>query len=95
MASKDDTQAKAPPETRNVLQFLRSSKSGMKIRVGALNGKRVDYFKGISLLWILSSASALTTTVITTTTTRQIRSKSPPLPRLCKSKKRTQSHYGS
>lgn len=95
MASKDDTQAKAPPETRNVLQFLRSSKSGMKIRVGALNGKRVDYFKGISCFGFFFSATDLTATVITTTTTRQIRSKSPPLAWLCKSKKRTQSHYGS
>lgn len=32
-------------ETRNVVNFLRS-KSGMKIRTGVLNGKRVDYFKG-------------------------------------------------
>ncbi|KAG2343140.1 translocation protein [Suillus weaverae] len=55
MASKDDTQAKAPPETRNVVQFLRSSKSGMKIRVGALNGKRVDYFKGKSAVKALLS----------------------------------------
>ncbi|KAG1745266.1 translocation protein Sec62-domain-containing protein [Suillus lakei] len=55
MATKDDTQAKAPPETRNVVQFLRSSKSGMKIRVGALNGKRVDYFKGKSAVKALLS----------------------------------------
>jgi len=48
MTTSDDAQAKAPPDIRSVVQFLRSSKSGMKIRVGALNGKRIDYFKGMS-----------------------------------------------
>ena len=43
-----EQQAKAPSDLRNVVQFLRGSNSGMKIRVGALNGKRVDYFKGAS-----------------------------------------------
>lgn len=43
-----EQQAKAPPELRNVAQFLRGSSSGMKIRVGAFNGKRIDYFKGVS-----------------------------------------------
>ncbi|OAX35871.1 translocation protein, partial [Rhizopogon vinicolor AM-OR11-026] len=55
MSTMDDTQAKAPQEIRNVVQFLRSSKSGMKIRVGALNGKRVDYFKGKSAVKALLS----------------------------------------
>jgi translocation protein SEC62 len=41
-----DQQAKAPPEIQKAALFLRSSSSGMKIRVGALNGKRLDYFKG-------------------------------------------------
>lgn len=41
-------QAKAPQDLRNVVNYLRSSKSGMKIRVGILNGKRIDYFKGVS-----------------------------------------------
>jgi hypothetical protein len=41
-----EQQAKAPADLVSVVQFLRSSKSGMKIRVGALNGKRIDYFKG-------------------------------------------------
>lgn len=41
-----EQQAKASPELRNVAQFLRGSSSGMKIRVGAFNGKRIDYFKG-------------------------------------------------
>jgi translocation protein SEC62 len=39
-------QARAPPEIRNVVSFLRSGKAGMKVRVGAFGGKRVDYFKG-------------------------------------------------
>jgi translocation protein SEC62 len=46
--STGDSQAKAPPEIRNVVSFLRSGKAGMKIRVGALNGKRIDYFKGLA-----------------------------------------------
>ncbi|TDL22768.1 translocation protein [Rickenella mellea] len=41
-----EQQTKAPQDIRNVVNFLRSSKSEMKIRVGVLNGKRVDYFKG-------------------------------------------------
>lgn len=43
-----EQQAKAPPEIKNVAQFLRSGKAGLKVRVGALNGKRLDYFKGES-----------------------------------------------
>jgi translocation protein SEC62 len=46
MASTVEAQAKAPPHLRDVVDFLRSSKAGMKVRVGVLNGKRVDYFKG-------------------------------------------------
>ncbi|KZT71893.1 translocation protein [Daedalea quercina L-15889] len=41
-----EQQAKAPQGLRNVVNYLRSSKAGMKIRVGILNGKRIDYFKG-------------------------------------------------
>lgn len=41
-----EAQARASPEVRNVVNFLRSSSSGMKVRVGAYNGKRTDYFKG-------------------------------------------------
>lgn len=47
MSTAQAQQIRAPPEARNVAQFLRSSKAGMKIRVGALNGKRIDYFKGV------------------------------------------------
>lgn len=39
-------QAKAPPDVAKVAQFLRGGNAGIKIRVGALNGKRLDYFKG-------------------------------------------------
>ena len=42
-----EQQQKAPQEMRNVVNFLRSSKAGLKNRVGVLNGKRVDYFKGM------------------------------------------------
>ncbi len=41
-----EQQHNAPQEMRNVVNFLRSGKAGVKIRVGVLNGKRVDYFKG-------------------------------------------------
>lgn len=43
-----EQQAKAPADLRNVISFLRSGKAGIKIRVGVLNGKRIDYFKGSS-----------------------------------------------
>ncbi|KAG6865257.1 hypothetical protein C0991_004073 [Blastosporella zonata] len=40
-----EQQQKAPPQIKNVAQFLRGA---LKARVGALNGKRLDYFKGLS-----------------------------------------------
>ncbi|KAH7108136.1 translocation protein [Auriculariales sp. MPI-PUGE-AT-0066] len=45
-----EQQASAPPEVRNLINYLRSSKSGMKARTGVLNGKRIDYFKGKSAI---------------------------------------------
>jgi translocation protein SEC62 len=41
-----EQQLKAPPEIKKTAQFLRGGGAGMKVRVGALNGKRLDYFKG-------------------------------------------------
>ena len=41
-----EQQSKAPQDIRNVVNFLRSSSAGIKVRVGVLNGKRIDYFKG-------------------------------------------------
>ena len=38
---------KAPPDIKKVAQFLRGGGAGMKVRVGAMNGKRLDYFKGM------------------------------------------------
>ena len=40
-----EQQSKAPQDIRNVVNFLQNSKAGMHIRVGILNGKRIDYFK--------------------------------------------------
>ncbi|PWN48726.1 translocation protein [Violaceomyces palustris] len=40
-----EQQSAAPPQARNVVNFLRN-KAGIKTKVGVLNGKRVDYFKG-------------------------------------------------
>jgi translocation protein SEC62 len=42
-----EQQMKAPPEIKKVAQFLRGGGAGMKVRVGAMNGKRLDYFKGV------------------------------------------------
>lgn len=44
-----EQQKNAPKEIRAVANFLRSSKSGMKTRIGVVNGKRVDYFRGPSI----------------------------------------------
>lgn len=38
-------QANAPQELKNVANWLRN-KSGIKVKTGALGGKRADYFKG-------------------------------------------------
>ena len=51
-----EQQAKAPPDVKKVAQFLRGGGAGMKIRVGALNGKRLDYFKGAPLAVINAGA---------------------------------------
>lgn len=50
-----EQQLKAPPEIRKTAQFLRSGGAGMKVRVGALNGKRLDYFKGVTFICSLIS----------------------------------------
>ncbi len=49
-----EQQSSAPAPARNVVNFLRN-KSGIKTRVGALNGKRVDYFKGSAAVKALLS----------------------------------------
>ncbi|RPD61440.1 translocation protein [Lentinus tigrinus ALCF2SS1-6] len=50
-----EQQSKAPQDIRNVVNFLRSSAAGMKVRVGVLNGKRIDYFKGKGAVKALTS----------------------------------------
>jgi len=50
-----EQQLKAPPEIKKAAQFLRGGGAGMKVRVGALNGKRLDYFKGKSAIKALLS----------------------------------------
>ena len=42
----EQQQQKAPADIKQVAQFLRSGSAGVKVRVGTLNGKRFDYFKG-------------------------------------------------
>jgi translocation protein SEC62 len=44
-----ENQKNIPKELLDVVNFLRSSSAGIKTRVGALGGKRHDYFKGKSL----------------------------------------------
>ncbi|RDX42465.1 translocation protein [Polyporus arcularius HHB13444] len=50
-----EQQSKAPQDIRNVVNFLRGSAAGIKVRVGVLNGKRIDYFKGKSAVKALTS----------------------------------------
>ncbi|KAF8524344.1 translocation protein [Hysterangium stoloniferum] len=50
-----EQQKGAPQDIRNVADFLRSGKGGLKTRVGLWNGKRVDYFKGKSAVKALLS----------------------------------------
>jgi len=50
----DERQKGAPPEVQKTMAWLRN-KSGMKLKTGILNGKRVDYFKGKSALKALQS----------------------------------------
>ncbi|BGP55483.1 hypothetical protein JCM8202_001260 [Rhodotorula sphaerocarpa] len=49
-----DNHQRAPPELKRVVDWLRN-KSGIKLRQGALAGKRVDYFKGKSAIKALRS----------------------------------------
>lgn len=83
MSTAQAQQVRAPPQARNVAQFLRSSKSGMKIRVGALNGKRVDYFKGMPKVLLACISSHFYRQ-----STREICCQSPSLPSLCQAEKR-------
>ncbi|KAG8742196.1 Translocation protein S62 [Ceratobasidium sp. 414] len=54
-----ENQQNIPKELLDVVNFLRSSSSGIKTRVGALGGKRHDYFKGkAAVKAILSPAYA-------------------------------------
>lgn len=69
-----EQQAKAPVDLRNVISFLRSGKAGIKIRVGVLNGKRIDYFKGLSkisrILCFHTTRSLATSSIKTRTPSR-------------------------
>jgi len=42
-----ENQKEASPEFLNVIKYLRSRSNGASTREGILNGKRVEYFKGI------------------------------------------------
>jgi translocation protein SEC62 len=46
-----EAQAQASPTIIKVANFLRTGNAGMKMRVGALNGKRIDYFKGVCVFF--------------------------------------------
>lgn len=81
-------QQKAPPEIQRVAQFLRTGSSGLKVRVGALNGKRLDYFKGRLMFRVCLAYVWLTTFP----PSRQISSESSPFTRLRQAQKRPKSH---
>ncbi|OXG17631.1 translocation protein SEC62 [Cryptococcus neoformans Ze90-1] len=49
-----DAQKRAPQEFKNAVDFLRA-KAGPKVRLGILNGKRVEYFKGKTAIRTLLS----------------------------------------
>jgi len=49
-----DQQKQAPPELKNIALWLRN-KSGIKLKTGIYQGKRVDYFKGKSAIKALQS----------------------------------------
>jgi len=51
----DVQQAAAPQDIRNVINFLRGSKSGLKNKTGVLSGSRREYFKGKSAIKALQS----------------------------------------
>jgi len=53
--STTEQQGKAPPEMVNMIAFLRGAKSGIKNRTGVLNGKRIDYFKGMPIRLALTT----------------------------------------
>ncbi|SPO38385.1 related to translocation protein sec62 [Pseudozyma flocculosa] len=44
-ARPQESQSAAPPQVRQIVNYLRNN-AGLKTKVGVLNGKRVDYFKG-------------------------------------------------
>ena len=52
-----EAQAQASPTIIKVANFLRTGNAGMKMRVGALNGKRIDYFKGVFFSAVWSTAA--------------------------------------
>lgn len=57
---------RAPQEFKNAVDFLRA-KAGPKVRLGILNGKRVEYFKGTYPLFNLYNVACEVLMVITTT----------------------------
>lgn len=57
---------RAPQEFKNAVDFLRA-KAGPKVRLGILNGKRVEYFKGTYPLFNLYNVACEVLMVTTTT----------------------------
>jgi len=55
VTQKMEQQSSAPPQVLNLVKWLRSPKSEVKTRIGVLNGKRIDYFKGKSAVKALLS----------------------------------------
>jgi hypothetical protein len=89
--STTEQQQGAPQEMRNVVNFLRSSKAGLKIRVGVLNGKRVDYFKGGSPLAMLPRVHLCDAAFMAA---RQVRREGIVVAGVCQDQEYPQNHVG-
>jgi translocation protein SEC62 len=82
-----EQQAKSPPDLKKVAQFLRSGSAGIKVRVGALNGKRIDYFKGKP-----AHLQELKRSSYSYIGSRQICGESPVVPCIRKAEKHAENH---
>ena len=86
-----EQQTKAPAEIQKVAQFLRGGSSGLKNRVGALNGKRLDYFKGTVFSKKTLEISSLFSYLFQPR--RQICNQILAISRIRKTKRRSKSHF--
>src|SRR5258707_4918825 len=89
-----EQQQKASQEIRNVVNFLRSSKAGLKNRVGVLNGKRVDYFKGMVRLLCPATPPPMRLCNALLWPFRQVCCQGIAVTSICKNQEYPQDHVG-